>query len=766
MDEAEKPQEGTPPQAQASGSVGPMGAMGEFSEPGAAPVARSAPVAPVGPMGEIRLDVSESAEPMMKLAVESAPEVASPEVIESETFARVEPEAPSHAEPSETTAEIPIAPARVETSYAVEAPSVPLEYITPQPVHRKPLPAWVRWPVIAAVIAFAFVAARYQGWELRKYAYMWGDGMHWGDAANAYTLYGRVPQEKGLFATYEKIKSGDASVDQAKLDYPPLRLAIISQWVKWGADPKRNVVWGSNPSTPGLNLYHSRFIPMEPMLQLNMACEGISAILIFALIWIWTRRMRDPNDPGAAWLWPVVGFVVFESIAAYLFVKDGNVADMTTLFLFYFGGILLARMVPGLAPAFAGALLFWFNPAVIWNAYVWPQWDVWIFPFILGALLLASTEWWFSAGVLIAIGALIKGQLLLAAPVFLLWPLFRLQWMQLVRFTGGFVLAFAAIVFPWLLPSMPAKIWLGLVAVSLGLLTPIVLGMKLNKPLMIGLPVVALLLTWPWASGTDWEVRICALSVVALAALSTLAPRRLIPSIYAIALGVAVFLLIPLFGASNAWYTQGYKYGTEKFMEMGTTVSGNGGSVSTNNLPMLFQRLYPTWGNDPSKSELDITWLKWVGLGFLGPTATVRNVMFSIYAVCLLLCGIGAAIHSKRGDSRLLLCIITPWICSFVILTQLNNRYLIWAAGLSALLPAVGVGMTLLGIIVSIACWIGMAQLQYAKFPVDPGMSQYLAPLSPHIGWAIALAAAVYLYVAVMPRRREMLPIAAEEPST
>jgi len=33
---------------------------------------------------------------------------------------------------------------------------------------------------------------------------------------------------------------------------------------------------------------------------------------------------------------------------------------------------------------------------------------------------------------------------------------------------------------------------------------------------------------------------------------------------------------------------------------------------------------------------------------------------------------------------------------------------------------------TLLGIIVSIACWIGMAQLQYAKFPVDPGMSQYL----------------------------------------
>ena len=48
-----------------------------------------------------------------------------------------------------------------------------------------------------------------------------------------------------------------------------------------------------------------------------------------------------------------------------------------------------------------------------------------------------------------------------------------------------------------------------------------------------------------------------------------------------------------------------------------------------------------------------------------------------------------------------------------------------------------------------------MAQLQYAKFPGDPGMSQYLAPLSPHIGWAIALASAVYLYVAVMPRRRE-----------
>jgi hypothetical protein len=415
-------------------------------------------------------------------------------------------------------------------------------------------------------------------------------------------------------------------------------------------------------------------------------------------------------------------------------------------------------------------MFLWFNPAVIWDAYAWPQWDVWIFPFMLGALLLASVDFWFCAGVLIAVGALLKGQLLLVSPIFLLWPLFRLQWKPMVRFAGGFLLTFGVIVFPWMLPSTSAKVWIALVAVAIGLLAPVVYRTKLNVWWMIGLSLAAVLVVWPWRGTGTLAVRVLPLSVLGVVALSYFAPQRMIPSIYAIALGCAIFLMIPLYSASNAWYTQGYRYGTEKFPDIGTTQSGPGGTSYTNNLPVLLARGFSGRGNaNEAMITIDFDWMRSIKLGWMLPIEmSARNFMLTIYGICLVLCGIGAAIHSKRRDSRLLACAVAPWICSFVLLTQLNNRYLVWAAGMSALLAGVGVGMTLLGVIVTLVCWIGMIQLQYAKFSMGPELAPTLAPLSPHLGWMLTLAAAVYLYVALVPgpRRPEgkMLPTPQADP--
>ena len=54
------------------------------------------------------------------------------------------------------------------------------------------------------------------------------------------------------------------------------------------------------------------------------------------------------------------------------------------------------------------------------SAHAWPGWDSWVIPFFVYALLLVSLDWWFCAGVVLALGALCKGQQLLVAPLFML----------------------------------------------------------------------------------------------------------------------------------------------------------------------------------------------------------------------------------------------------------------------------------------------------------------------------------------------------------
>jgi hypothetical protein len=130
-----------------------------------------------------------------------------------------------------------------------------------------------------------------------------------------------------------------------------------------------------------------------------------------------------------------------------------------------------------------------------------------------------------------------------------------------------------------------------------------------------------------------------------------------------------------------------------------------------------------------------------------------RNLMLSMYATCLAISGIGAAIQARRNDTRFLVAIVAPWLCWFVLLPQMNNRYMIWAAGFSALFVAVGLGMTLLGAIVAVVGWLGIARTM-CESGGDPDLARLINPLTPHLAWLLMLAAAIYLYVAITPRRR------------
>jgi hypothetical protein len=83
---------------------------------------------------------------------------------------------------------------------------------------------------------------------------------------------------------------------------------------------------------------------------------------------------------------------------------------------------------------------------------------------------------WFACGCLLAAGSMFKGQLLLVAPFFLLWPLLQKQWIPTLRMLAGFTATAALIVSPWLLRSSVA--WIAMGAVT-ALSTFLVLRYKL-----------------------------------------------------------------------------------------------------------------------------------------------------------------------------------------------------------------------------------------------------------------------------------------------
>ena len=215
----------------------------------------------------------------------------------------------------------------------------------------------------------------------------------------------------GYFALYDRVKDKAYEEDYA-LDYPPLRLLVMAIWAR----QVRNAF-------PGVDDGHPKLV--NPLLKINFVCELVSALAIFLLVVECLRRSRPTQSP------------------------------------------LLDRLpqqhrasICGLAAASAA----WLEPSMILDAHGWPQWDVWILPFYLFAALAALRNRWFWCGCLLALGAMLKGQLLFVAPFFVFWPLWQKKWLPTLRLLAGFVVTIALIVSPWLLRTPAAWIAVAIVA--------------------------------------------------------------------------------------------------------------------------------------------------------------------------------------------------------------------------------------------------------------------------------------------------------------
>jgi hypothetical protein len=608
------------------------------------------------------------------------------------------------------------------------------------------------WCAILCVASFALVA----GLIVRRWIWDQTEPIRFRSDINNCFLQGSLTLREGYLDRYDKVFAQHQTDDEYEFDYAPARLGIATLWARYvrtrvggpGQDwsqitddwrPERfynraqsiAMAYDGSP----LTVYDL----MRPLLIINTIGEIISAIAVFFLVRRWTSGRGD---------------------------RRSDLTDSTGK--------------SGPKPAILGliaVLFFWFNLALIWNAHAWPQWDSWVLPFFLWAVVAASADWWFAAGMLITVGAMFKGQILFGAPFFLLWPLFRGRPLAIVQWIIGAATGVALCTGVWLLRKdqqfNPVAIrWVIMMAAAFAVLV-LALRPRWREQWMrlvaLGLSAVALgFILWHFISlGGTWVV-VAAIGAGTIGAIAAWAPWRGIAYAGVGWVASSVLLCAVLFGGSMAWFHIGIEYGTHRYLELTRGPD--------NNLAGILEDWHGPDGpwRDPMESAMTISagpTANWLGstLSSLDKRVNftkdqpfdvpLKYLLVAIYTTAVVLCSIGAAIHSRRGSPRFLVAVAAPWIVFFAVMTQMHERYLLWGAALSALTVALGPGWALLHLLLSVVAWSQEApqmvrNLAGSLRPWERNVYDMIAGWHPGIGWAVMLTAAIFLYVAIAPQRK------------
>ena len=417
---------------------------------------------------------------------------------------------------------------------------------------------------------------------------------------------------------------------QYDLDYTPARLLADALWVR-----HEHLVY------PHVREWAHAYRFTAPLLWFNTVCELLAALGAFLLVrhWVWRGTLPAPEDRRLR-LRERRDVPRRDTSArrfrASSFAKPQAAVKEPEL---HCSPVPSRAWILGLI----AALLIWFNPAILYDAHVYPQWEVWLLPSFFFAAWFASRGNWLSAGLVIPIGLLLKGQLSIVLPVFILWPLFEGKWRAAIRF-------------------------------------------------VVGCLISAIVLLSPWLVRLDF-----------------------------------------------GWLTVGFIYPTHHWQRMGG---------DTDNLPAILESF--GWGlSDPLFTVPLWPHHRW--------EITVKTLLVSTYVVCLVLCAWGMARKNRRNDPAFLIAMSTPWLLMFTLLTQMNDRYFLWAAAATATTIAISAGWGLLHVLISAIAtsMILRTMLTFGKArPEYPRLAHTLLGLHPGISWAVVLCAAIFLYCAIAPHRR------------
>jgi hypothetical protein len=119
--------------------------------------------------------------------------------------------------------------------------------------------------------------------------------------------------------------------------------------------------------------------------------------------------------------------------------------------------------------------------------------------------------------------------------------------------------------------------------------------------------------------------------------------------------------------------------------------------------------------------------------------------------------------HDWLRSRRFLVAAVAPWVLLYLILPQMHQRYLMWAAGISSLLAGMGASGVLLHLLITALAWGMMAHtmledwwihLPYSRSREKPFFLDFFERTHPDLAWMLGLLAAILLYLAITTGRR------------
>jgi hypothetical protein len=316
----------------------------------------------------------------------------------------------------------------------------------------------------------------------------------------------------------------------------------------------------------------------------------------------------------------------------------------------------------------------------------------------------------------------------------------------------GFLLGLAMIGAPWLIREPRAWIWIAGVVVAALVAYPWP-RVRNNTGMNWALSIVAMgLIVWPWFRAAHWRWAFVGLL---LAASVTFPPRLLgAPTrrfIYAGLVAVTVAFAAMLFDGSLAWFDIGITAAADRYHWMA--------GLATGNLPAILGERYQ-WQPGETVFTLPATPLS------DAVSVTMETTLVSAYAIAIALCAIGAAVHARRRDVRFLIAIAAPWVLFFALLPRMHERYLVWAAAITAVGAGVSLGTTLLHLLVTAVAFSQVIQPMLKRdHDLLPDTRAFVNGLFPEIGWLVLLLAAVYLFLSLAPSRRRPVKAILREPA-
>jgi hypothetical protein len=673
---------------------------------------------------------------------------------------------------------------------AVEQPvSVTIEQSPSPPLRRASTLAsrTIIWLLIGAGLCVAFDA----GIRVRRWAFDVADPIRFiDDTARGFYWGLNASGPEGYLNQYDKMDPEEPEWKNSLwvpwLDYGPLRLLVMREWAAW-----QRVRHPPDPNASLMDVWQRPYAFNAPVLFFNTTMEAFAAVCAFFLTRLWVIRASPTND------------------GHFLGVWQGIVA----------------------------ALLLWFSPDIIICAHAWFQWDAWAVPWYLCACLLASLDWWFAAGAAIAIGIMFKGQMLGIAPIFIIWPLVQGRFGAALRWIWGIAFGVAVITSGWLITyipadrllaarniqsgmavsqfppdlfaiprvfDMPAALWIfGMLIITASasrLLGVLMQAAAQREPARfkalvqsrwtwtVGVTLfIIAAVYWPWLLSRNrgtWYFGLLAGAVIAGAAFFLRKGKR-----YVLATIFAGGLLscIGLFHGSTAWWDCAFHYGSVHwpYLAIGPT----------SNIPALCES---SFGWERGVDQIAFTlpalhghWPTFISHGFFWPAfdwdITAKMFFNSIYGIMLVISGIAIGLQARRNDRRMLVALATPWIMFFLFPVQIQERYLLYAAGAAACCIGNSVGTALLGFVLTLSSaamqlallldWStsdlnAFGQNLSRAFPrlFSPECGQSLARffrgLHPDMGWAIFLVGMVFLYLSLTPSRRRKRYVSPEFPTT